>query len=250
MVFKAAYAGAYDDLYRDKDYEKECDYVEALFHKYSYRPKSILDLGCGTGGHALILAARGYEVTGVDRSAAMLEIARKKAKDQRLNIDFIEGDITRLSLDAQYDAVLSMFAVMGYQITNATFAAACKLAKQALVPGGMFLFDCWNGHAVIADRPVPRIREITAGSGETIIRFTVPELDIMNQTVNVKFRVWKITGNTFAETSETHPMRFLFPLEARYFLEAAGFGAVDCYPFLETNRALVEQDWNMMVVGK
>ena len=49
MVFKEEYANAYDDLYQDKDYEKECDYIEALFKQFNYKPETILDLGCGTG---------------------------------------------------------------------------------------------------------------------------------------------------------------------------------------------------------
>ena len=250
MVFQEEYASAYDALYGDKDYEKECDYLEALFQKYLYRPKTILDLGCGTGGHALILAKRGYKISGVDRSDAMLEIAKRKAEAQRLEIDFIEGDITRITTDKKYDAVISMFAVIGYQTTNAALAAACKAAKDCLVPGGIFLFDCWHGHAVIADRPAPRIKESTLGSGEKIIRFTSPEIDILNHVVNVNFRVWRIKGSEFGDTSETHPIRFLFPQEARYFLEVAGFEKVDFYPFLQTDRALTEKDWNMMVVGR
>lgn len=250
MVFKEEYAGAYDALYRDKDYEQECNYIEALFTKYHYRPKTILDLGCGTGGHALILAKRGYTVSGVDRSASMLEIARRKAEDQRLEIEFIEGDLTRISTNKKYDAVISMFAVMGYQTTNTALAAACKVAKDCLVPGGMFIFDCWHGHAVIADKPVPRVKEISVGSGEKIIRFTLPEIDEMNHVVNVNFRVWHTKGNEFTETFESHPMRFLFPQEARYFLEVAGFKSMDLYPFLKLDTPLSGKDWNMVVVGR
>ncbi len=250
MVFQEEYAGAYDALYRDKDYEKECDYIEALFRKYNCLPKTILDLGCGTGGHALILAKRGYEITGVDRSASMLGIARRRARDRRQEIEFVEGDITRMSAGKKYDAIISMFAVMGYQTTNDALSATCRVARESLVPGGIFMFDCWNGHAVIADRPVPRVKEIDSGSGEKFIRFTLPEIDEMNQVVKVNFRVWRTKGNEFAETSESHLMRFLFPMETRYFLEVAGFKDVDLFPFLKLDALLTKKDWNMMVVGR
>jgi SAM-dependent methyltransferase len=250
MVFNEEYAGAYDALYGDKDYAKECDYIEALFQKYRYRPKRILDLGCGTGGHALLLAKRGHIINGVDRSAAMLAIARRKAKGQRLNIDFREGDITRLATEKKHDAVISMFAAMGYQTTNAAFAAACKTARDCLVPGGLFMFDCWHGPAVLADKPRPCIKELNRGGGEKIVRFTLPEMDEMNHVVNVNFRVWHTKGNQFTETAESHPVRFLFPQEARHFLEVAGFETVDLYPFLKSDAPLTENDWNMMVVGR
>ncbi len=250
MVFREDYAGAYDALYQDKDYEKECDYLEALFKKYDRRPGTVLDLGCGTGGHALILARRGYKVTGLDRSTAMLDIARRKARDAKLEIEYIEGDIGGIWPDKKYDTVISMFAVMGYQTSNAALAAACKAARHCLAPGGMFLFDCWNGHAVIGDRPKPRVKEISSGGDERIIRFTLPEVDVLNHVVGVNFRVWRIKGNELRETAEAHRMRFLFPLEIRYYLEVAGFHEIDFYPFLESNRQLSEVDWNMMVVGR
>lgn len=53
-VFGKEYTRAYDHLYQDKDYAKECDFIEAVFQKYSVGVKTILDLGCGTGGHALV----------------------------------------------------------------------------------------------------------------------------------------------------------------------------------------------------
>lgn len=251
MVFNEKYAGAYDALYQDKDYEKECDFIEAIFGRYNYQPRTILDLGCGTGGHALILSGRGYEVTGIDRSAAMLEIARNKAKDAGAEIEFIEGDITGISLKGEFDAVISMFAVMSYQTNNAALAAACRLARKALVPGGIFMFDCWHGPAVITDKPAPRLKEISSGHNERTIRFTQSEIDIINHTVKVNFRVWRITDHKlFEETSETHPMRFLFPQEIRYFLEVARFEEVEFFPFLKLDRTLTESDWNMMVVGR
>ncbi len=159
-VFGDEYTRAYDSLYKDKNYEKECDFIEETFKKYGYRPESILDLGCGTGNHALILAQRGYKVTGVDRSAPMLENAKRKAQDAALNIKFVEGDIANIALDGKFDAVISMFAVMSYQTTNADVAAVCKNANKALVSGGVFIFDCWHGSAVIADKPGIRIKEM------------------------------------------------------------------------------------------
>ena len=81
MVFEDELAEIYDLIYQDKDYEKEIDFIEQIFHNYSSHPiKTILDGGCGTGGHALPLAKRGYQVSAIDLSEAMLKRARKKAK--------------------------------------------------------------------------------------------------------------------------------------------------------------------------
>src|SRR6266498_3666978 len=79
-VFGSNYADAYDILYHDKDYAVECDLIERLFQRFGDDSiASVLDLGCGTGNHSLLLDQRGYEVVGVDRSASMLDHARRKA---------------------------------------------------------------------------------------------------------------------------------------------------------------------------
>jgi SAM-dependent methyltransferase len=248
-VFGEEYARSYDLLYRDKNYEKECDFIEETFKRNNYLPKSILDLGCGTGNHALVLAKRGYKVTGIDRSAQMLAIARRKAQDAGLDINFIEGNITNAEFEGKFDAVISMFAVMSYMPANEDVAAVCKIANNVLVPGGIFIFDCWHGSAVIADKPGVRIKEMDAGDGEKVIRFTEPEIDFIHHLVKVNFRIWHVKDGKILETRETHPMRFFFPQEIRYYMEIAGFNKTELYPFLDSGRALTEKDWNMSVVG-
>ncbi|MEW6621509.1 MAG: class I SAM-dependent methyltransferase [bacterium] len=253
IPFGEEYANLYDALYQDKNYEKECDFIEAIFKKHNYQPKTILELGCGTGGHALILAKRGYNLTAIDKSQPMLEVAANKAKKAKLDIEFIKGDITNISLNKKFDAVISMFAVMSYQITNKAIADVCKLARESLISNGLFLFDCWHGPAVLIDKPKPVTKEVKLNKNETILRFSQPEVDIINHIVKVNFRVWHLKEhklNMLKEILETHPMRFIFPQEIKYFLEVAGFKKVEFYPFLEIKKELTEKDWNMMVVGR
>ena len=74
------FARYYDRIYDGiVDYEGDVDFLERAFLRFRRKPRTILDLGCGTGNHDLPLARRGYEVTGLDRSQAMLVQARKKA---------------------------------------------------------------------------------------------------------------------------------------------------------------------------
>ena len=77
MEFGLDYAAAYDALYSDKDYEAETDVLEQLFAQYASGPvHEVLDLGCGTGSHAVSMARRGYAVTGVDFAPEMVSRAR------------------------------------------------------------------------------------------------------------------------------------------------------------------------------
>ncbi len=250
-IFKKKYAEDYDYLYHDKDYEKECDFIEVVFAKYSGNVKRVLDLGCGTGGHALILAKRGYYVVGVDRSEEMLEIAKRKAKDANLPVKFIQSDITDINLQEKFYAVISMFAVMSYQTTNSALSGACKVASNHLIPSGLFLFDCWNSPAVLTDKPIPCIKEVKLNDKEKIIRFIEPILNTMNHIVEVRFKAWKVkNGRLINETNESHFMRFLFPQEIKYFLETGGFERIEFCPFLELGKPLTEKDWNMAVITR
>lgn len=249
-VFGKDYSVVYDYLYQDKDYDNECDFLEIIFKKHGSKVNTILELGCGTGGHAINLVKRSYKILGIDRSAEMLVAARNKAKEMDFNIDFYESTIQDLKLNSKFDAVISMFAVMSYQTGNNDLALACKTAKQHLKPGGIFIFDAWNGLAVITDPPAQKVKEVSNGD-ERIIRFTEPYIDTMSHTVDTNFKVLRLRGDRLiSETEETHKMRFLFPQEIKYFLEVAGFSDIKFCPFLKPEDQLSTRDWNMTVIAK
>ena len=249
--FDKVYAGAYDALYQDKDYEAECDFLEQIFARYAQAPiRTILDLGCGTGGHALPLARRGHTVTGVDHSETMLAEARRKIISQGVgSCDFVQGDIRTLDLGQTFDAVIAMFAVISYQTANADLAAAFAAARRHLVPGGLFVFDVWFGPAVLAERPEDRYKVI-ASDAERIVRFAHPELDILSHTVRVNYKLWRIRGRQIVdEVDESHLMRFLFPQETVHYLNEAGFKLLRWCPFMEFDRLPTERDWNVAVIA-
>jgi SAM-dependent methyltransferase len=249
MTFDDRYAAAYDALYRDKDYAGECDYLEALFRKHGRTPRSVLDLGCGTGGHALVLSRRGYEVVGVDRSAAMLSIARRKADAAGLGIALVRGDIAGFRTPRKFDAAISMFSVMGYLADEASLSAALRAVREALAPGGLFLFDCWHGEAVAADPPVVRTRTFRLPGGGTARRTATPELDPAARTVRVEIRLETASGGAREETVERHLVRYFLPGELRRLLEDAGLAAIDILPFRATEGIPSPADWTLMVVA-
>ena len=116
--FGQTYADQYDLLYGDKDYEAECDLLCEAFRRWGTGPvESVLDLGCGTGNHAIPLAKRGFQVTGVDVSPGMLAHAEAKVMGWQLPDVvppvFQHGDVRSVSLGKQFAAVIMMFAVLG-----------------------------------------------------------------------------------------------------------------------------------------
>ena len=245
------YAHFYDLLYRDKDYAAECDGLELLFRRFARAPvRTVLDLGCGTGGHALLLAGRGYAVTGVDRSPGMLAIARRKVRAARAEAAFIRGDIRTVRLRRRFDAVISMFAVLGYQTDDVDIHAALATAAAHLRPGGLLIFDCWFGPAVLADPPADRVKEVREG-GLRVVRRTTSSLDLLRQVVAVRFATAARQGRTCTEhCEEEHRMRFFFPRELALLLGASGLRQRLLAPFLRPDEEPGAGDWNVVVVGE
>ena len=101
------FAYIYDSLmHKDIDYEKWADYIENLFIMYDVNPDLVCDLACGTGNITIPLAKRGYDMTGVDISEDMLNIAREKADG--LDILFLHQSMTDLDLFGTMGAFLCM----------------------------------------------------------------------------------------------------------------------------------------------
>jgi SAM-dependent methyltransferase len=231
MALFEAYANYYNLLYSDKDYAAEADHVHALLKKYAPATRSMLDLGCGTGGHDLLLAQKGFTVTGVDRSAEMLAMANARLANlvpQPAGVSFIQDDIRTLCLNQTFDAVLSLFHVISYQTSNEDLQAAFATVRKHLAPGGIFIFDCWYGPAVLTDRPCHRTKRL---ENETIAvtRDAEPELLPNDNQVAVHYRLLvsdKATG-AVEELHETHRMRYLFRPELELFLHEAGMNIIE-----------------------
>jgi SAM-dependent methyltransferase len=250
--FGAEYAGAYDVLYRDKDYAGECGLIENVFRAFSEGPvRNVLDLGCGTGNHAIALAERGYTVVGVDRSEGMLAQARWKAR--RLEgspISFHAADIRSIDLKAQFDAALLMFAVLGYQLENADVSSALKAVRRHLRPGGLVIFDVWYGPAVLSQHPSDRMKTIPTEGGR-VIRFTKAQLDPRHHRCDVHFRTLRFVGDRLvAETDEEHPVRYFFPKELELFLASTGFSPLRLGGFPNFQQEPDETTWNVLQVAR
>lgn len=248
------YGEYYDLLYLDKDYEKECDFLESIFKKYSPIPvKSVFDGGCGTGGHAIPLAKRGYEVVGVDASEVMIGKALEKVKKAGLKIDFYVADLRSLDLDRKFDAAICMFAVIGYFTTNHEVAKVMGNVRRMLKEGGLFIFDVWNGLAVLRLMPEVRVKVMEGGEppGMRVIRWVHPELDAFNHLCKDHYHLIVTKENKIVdEVIETHTVRYFFPQEISHYLEESGFEVIEICPFLDLSSKLDEMVWNMTCIAK
>ena len=252
--FGPKYAAVYDLVYRSKNYERECDSLVRLFGRHSPRPvTSVLDLGCGTGSHALPLARRGYRVTGVDRSEPMLEVARAKARELPSGtvLDFLAGDVREFRAAAPVDAVIMMFAVLGYQVTDADLASALTTVRANLVAGGLFVFDVWYGPAVERDGPGARSSTIAAdGSGETR-RVVGGHLDREARTCLVTIELVRSTpDSTVTLSREMHLVRYFFRDELAERLAEARLELLGLTAFPSLDEPIDEKSWNVLGVAR
>jgi SAM-dependent methyltransferase len=250
MSVFGAYSRYYNLLYKDKDYSGEAEYVAGLIRKHRPGSKSLLDLGCGTGRHDLLLAGMGYEVTGVDLSEEMLAVARAQQvsfnsqlstlngscstfDNSRSSLNFVHGDIRTIRLERTFDVVISLFHVMSYQVTNADLQAVFATAWALLEPGGIFIFDCWYGPAVITDRPAVRVKRLE-DEAITVTRIAEPVMHPNENLVDVNYHILirdKATGEV-EELRETHTMRYLFAPEIKLLCNVSGLRMEQFYEFM------------------
>ena len=248
-TFGPAYAGIYDAMYAEKDYRRECDAIADAFARYGDGAvRTVLDVGCGTGSHALLLAAKGYSVTGVDLSPEMLAIAREKSDCAGAAICFIAGDVRYVDAHGPYDAALLMFAVLGYQHENADVRAAFSNVRRHLRPGGLLIFDAWHGPGVLADPPANRTRVVETMRG-AIVRKATSEMHARRHLCTVRYEL--APKDHAGETSfESHAVRFFFPMELEMYLESCGFRLLRMGDAVDPAREPDEHTWNVHVVAQ
>jgi SAM-dependent methyltransferase len=252
-VFESQYADQYDRLYSQKNYRLECDLVEAAVQRFaSGRPRNILDVGFGTGRHAVELASRGYEITGVDLSEAMLAHARRKSASTPVEsrLHWLRGDIRNFDAGSTFDMAIMMFAVVGYLTRNEDVLQGLRNIRRHLQPGALFICDFWYGPSVLSDRPTDRVKILKTATGK-IIRTTQTDLDIVSHTATVKFNLWSTEADrVVSETSEAHCMRYFFPQEFALMLSQSGFSMQSISAFPSIDAPLTDATWNALVVAR
>lgn len=248
--FGPNYAKAYDAIYRSKDYDSEVDLIERILVRHGLGgARRLLDLGCGTGAHALRLAKRGHVVVGVDRSTEMLAQARTKLTGSESTVEFREADIRKFDLGQRFDAVLMMFTVLGYQLTEADLMAALSNVRRHLKPGGLFVFDVWHGPAVLADRP--RERQIVVDNGSArISRKARAVLDLPRHLCHVNFEFQRIDEKGRSKQwEEEHIVRYYFFRELDSALGQNRLELCSLRNFPDDEAPADERAWNVIGVA-
>lgn len=225
----------------------ECDFIESeLGFNTGLR---ILDVGCGTGRHAIELTKRGYHVTGIDLSESQLARARKKAAEEGLDIDFQQQDARNLSFEGEFDAAI-MLCEGGFPLmeTDEMNFEILKSVTKALKPGATFIFTTLNGLFALYNS-VEEFTESKAGEGGA--RYHSNTFDLMT------FRDHNITeiedddGNL--KTFESNE-RYYVPSEISWLLKSLGYGQIDIFAatigaYSRTDK-LTTEHFEMLVIAE
>ncbi len=212
------YSRYYDLLYRDKDYIGEAAYIRELIDRFSPGTHNVLELGCGTGKHASLLAQSGMSVTGIERSEEMI----RAAADDEPNVRIIRGDARTVRLGQTFDTVISLFHVVSYQTSNDDVANLFDTASAHLKDGGCFVFDVWYGPAVLRQLPQSRSKRMEDDRTE-VQRIAVPVIDFNRNTVKVNYSI-TVTDKQSGQVEhleECHEMRYFFAPEIDLFARSA-----------------------------
>ena len=136
-----ALAVSYDRLTNDVNYRQTVDFYKEILIREGCRPRTAVDLACGTGSVALLLAQEGMKVIGVDLSQEMLCVASQKARELENPPFFVCQDLSRLWLPRGVDLAVCALDSLDYITDPAACAEAIRRVYRVLNPGGIFIFD-------------------------------------------------------------------------------------------------------------
>jgi SAM-dependent methyltransferase len=214
-----AYAAYYDLLYQDKNYHKEAKYILRLLEENGISSGKILELGSGTGKHAEEFAKMGFVVHGIDLSPEMVQEANHRNNNNLEGQLFFEvGDVRDFEAGKKFDAVISLFHVISYQIKNEDIQEMFKTAAKHLKQNGVFIFDFWYGPGVLTEPPAVRQKRLENKDIE-VLRIAEPVMYPNENVVDVNYciHIKQKESGKVSELNETHKMRYLFIPEILQF---------------------------------
>lgn len=242
----ANYAQQYDRESFTQGTLGECDFLE---QEIGSKDLKILDVGCGTGRHAIELTKRGYPVTGIDLSEAQLAHARQKAQAAGLSIDFQQQDARKLPFRQEFDVAI-MLCEGGFPLmeTDEMNYEILKSVTRALKEKGKMIFTTLNGLFPLFHS----VKEfLDAHAGEDGAHYGEHSFDLMT------FRdhnVTELVDDTGKKIQLASNERYYVPSEITWLLKSLGYRTIDIYAAklgaYSRNDPLTTEDYEMLVIAE
>lgn len=243
----ADYADSYDREIFTRGTVAEVDFIETEIGVD--KTKTILDIGCGTGRHAIELARRGYSVTGIDLSESQLVRARSKAQAANVAVTFLRRDARDFHFDEPFDVVIMLcegaFSLMETDEMNYQILAN---AEKALKPGGLFVFTCLNALFPLYHSVKDFINQNTA---DDYLESSENIFDLMTFRDHSKLTIVDDKGKK--KTMNCNE-RYYAPSEIHWLLRSLNFSTIDILGcgtgVFHRNKTLSTDDYEMLVIAK
>lgn len=188
-----------------------------------------LELGCGNGRILLPLLESGFAITGVDASAGMLEVLRRKAAARGLVPRVVRMDTRALAFDAAFGVVLCPYSLVTYHATDDDVARLLSGARRALLPGGSLIVDAFVPRPVAAGAEF-RLDYRRPYDGGTLVRSKrVTALDGGRNRIERRYEVVAADGRTIDQVEVCEEIRPLPPEVLVAMLETAGFRVIETW---------------------
>lgn len=200
---------------------------EAFYRSAAARAAGpVLELACGTGRLTVPLAQGGFEIVGVDASAAMLAVARRKAAlAGARRAGFVQADMRSLALGRRFALVIISCNTLGHLTTAADLSACLEGVARHLAPGGVLAFDVVNPRVDLLARPEAEVRPVAIPAGAPV---AIDEHACYDPVRQVRTAWWHVRrGDAPAQALAALALRQFFPQELPVLLSAHGFHLVE-----------------------
>jgi len=221
--------------------QQDCDFLEALFTAPGREIHQVLDIACGTGRHALEMARRGYQVTGIDISEDMLQAARRAASAQELEVTFLRKDMRSLDFTAAFDAAYILFNTMTLLSRNEELIAFLRGVHTALGPAGLLLLEVPNLWPYIARGQLANSDYSGDEEQGGVRRHRHMEIVIgpYNNLLGHRFshRYWR-DGEELEPRAEAYDLRIFSLNELDLLCRLAGFQILDLFGDMDVTKRI------------
>jgi SAM-dependent methyltransferase len=215
------FAWFYDRYWNEEFHDVAFPILERIWLPRVRTSARILDVCCGTGFLARLLAGRGYAVTGIDLSSEMIDYARRHAPDAEFQV----ADAAEFTLPDRYDAAVSTFDSLNHIVGYDSLEAAFRNTGAALKPGASFCFDVLfeeayrtrfgEGFAIVRD--------------DHVLTITGSRFDSRSRIAQCRITMFRRVEGEWRRADAVVKEQCYSPEEIDRALTRAGFGEIGCY---------------------
>ncbi len=224
MAAYEALAFSYDRLTNDVDYEATVAFYYEILKLEGLQPRTAVDLACGTGSVAAILARDGLQVTGVDMSEEMLTVAQQKTAEQKHPPRFICQPLQELYLPRGVDLAVCALDSLDYITDPRDCAEAIRRVYKALNPGGIFIFDVNTPEKLRA-----MDGQVFLDEDEAVYCVWRGEFDEETNICSYGMDLFQRAGKVWHRSFEEHREYAYSEAQLVGYLKAAGFSHIGVY---------------------